>query len=789
VAQALVAGAGLVAALLLAAVWLGGQRATRAAHPPLTGTLGVTGLAGPLEIVRDRRGVPHVRAGSEEDAWWALGFAHAQDRLGQMLWLRRVVQGRTAERLGPEGLPSDRWMRTLDPAGTARRDAERLRGRPARILRAYAEGVNARLARIRRGAEAPPASARGEPLEAWTPADSIALLKLYALGLEDTTAESLVLAAILRRLGPIDARPFFPEGVGFDAIPHGETTAAAGAAPGGPGPGVRLRRALGLAGASVGSTALVVGGAWSRRGGVLLAADTHAAPRRPGLLYEAHLRGGGLEVAGATLPGIPLFWIGFTPDLVWAATASRAVVMDLFVETLHGGDAGRYRDADGWRELAVREERIEVAGGDVETLRVRSTRRGPLVHELLPGAERPLSLKWPGALRGDGLAGFLALPLARDAEALREALAVHHEPVVAVVHADRAGHGGLQLAGFVPRRALPSGLVPVPGRNPAYDWHERLPFSAMPRRQLGPQRPFVVAADGPLAPRRASGIEFLWRTGEREHRLERALARAREAGPLRLDDLVALQRDVRSAGGELVDRALRLAGPPEGLDREARQVAELLAGWDRRTDVASVGASAYAVFELRLLRALLEPVLGPELLARWVELPRVRALPLLVDALRRAEEGGEAAERVRGAVRRSLRDAWIHLTVELGVNRSKWTWGRLHPLRFPSLVPGGGPSFGPFPYGGDGTSVRVGEYRPLDSFETTVVSGYRFVAAADDLDQALTSLVPGQSEHEDHPHADDGLERWLAGRPSLLSISDPVIEDAEVRRLVLVPAE
>ena len=95
---------------------------------------------------------------------------------------------------------------------------------------------------------------------------------------------------------------------------------------------------------------------------------------------------------------------------------------------------------------------------------------------------------------------------------------------------------------------------------------------------------------------------------------------------------------------------------------------------------------------------------------------------------------------------------------------------------------------GPVPYGGDGSSVQVAEYRGLDSFDARVVATFRFVAEVSDLDQALTSLAPGQSEHPGHPHAVDGVARWAEGRASLLSTSRPVIEDGEVARLTLVPA-
>ena len=179
-------------------------------------------------------------------------------------------------------------------------------------------------------------------------------------------------------------------------------------------------------------------------------------------------------------------------------------------------------------------------------------------------------------------------------------------------------------------------------------------------------------------------------------------------------------------------------------------------------------------------------------------LPRVRPVHLVHRTLERAQRGGEPGDpwsepsAVRLAVRRALRDAWIEMSASLGPNRDKWVWGRLHPLFFAPAHPTAGRGWrgglGPFPYGGDGASIRIADYRMLDSFGTEVAAIYRFRADAAELDQALTSLAPGQSEHPGHPHEVNGLERWLAGRPTLLSTSDPVIEDTEVARLRLEPA-
>lgn len=795
---ALVVLAGALAALF---TWLDQRAELSRARPEVEGRIAVQGLRNSLWIVRDRRGVPHVRAASEEDAWFGLGFVQAQDRLGQMLWLRREAEGRTAEVIGPDGLPVDRWSRTLGFARLARGEARHLPEPVARMLRAYSAGVNAEIQRVAAGRVGRPVGIGDAPaaISPWRPSDSLALLELHAWSLGGCLQELVVLAQLIQHLGPIAARPFFPDTVGLAAMPEAGRTAAhprrqwpvqaSQLAP--------LRSALGAAGSSVGSSAWVVEGRLARHGRPLLAADSHFGPQFPAQLYEADLEGGALDVAGATLPGIPAFWTGFTPDVVWASTHYPALVADLFAETLDPDAPDRYRDGNRWRRLRTRREKVQVRGEASESLDVRETSRGPLVDGLLPLAQRPLSVKWTGALPGPRLVGLLDLAHAHSADEVRAALRLHQQPVLAVVFADEKGQGGLQVAGAIPRREAPSGAVPVPGNDPAYDWDDTIPFDALPALDLGGPHPFLVAADGPIPGSR--GIERLWRPGDRSRRIATLLREAASRGPLDLAAVAAMQRDVQSErAADLVAAALAMAGDPSQLPREAAEMMHALLHWSGRSTPDSRGAAAYHVFVEKLLRALFEPVLGRRLLEAYLALPRVQAEALLRHALHDARNGGDpelpwtSPSTVQQAVRQSLRDAWIVLSVDLGSNREKWTWGRLHPLRFRPLLqlPLAGRQAlpRPFPYGGDGGTVQVAEYRGLGSFATRVVSTYRLAADAANLDQALTSLAPGESGHPASQHAFDQLGRWRQGRPSLLSTSDPVIEDGPVARLRLVPA-
>jgi penicillin amidase len=794
--------AGLIGAvalsLALLAVYREARRERRSAHPPAEGQLVVRGSEATLRIVRDRRGVPHVRASSEHDAWFGLGFAQAEDRLGQLVWLRRLALGRSAELIGEEGVASDSIARTLGIRRRAEGDLARARPDARRALEAYAAGVNAWLDQLRRGETAAPLGLP-EPLgqvERWKAADSLAIAKYQAFALADPVAEILVLEQVVRSLGAGPARAFFPEAPAAIAPPALTTAAALDVRA--VGRLASARTALGLAGASVGSAGWIVGGEGTRRGRALLGADLHFPPTVPARAYEAHIRGGGLDVAGATLPGIPAFWVAFNPDVAWSLVSTPALVVDLVEETVKADDPSRYLDGGKWRSLTIREERIRVAGGAERTLAVRETQRGPLIDGLFPEAGRPLALRWTGAGAG-GIDALLALARARDAGSAREALRSHVEPVVNALVVDARGGGFAQLAGALPRRTMLSGMQPVPASNPAYEWASRLAQEELPYETLRADRPWLVAADAPLAAS-ASRIETLWRPGARAAQLDLLLRNALARGRPDLAQLVELQSDTGSLlARRTVVSLLALTNGQPGLGRAERALLASLREWDGASRGTDRAAAAYHVMCARTLPALLRPALGEQLANAYLALPRVPASALLADVLARAAAGGDAdapwtsPELARTVIARALRETSLLLAARLGASPERWTWERLHGVRFAPLWPGAWPTgdaaLGPFALGGDGDSVFVSELSPVEeSFDAVVVPGYRLLADSGNLDQALTAFAPGVSEHAGHPHATDGIERWRLGKPSLLSTSDPVIEDGPVQTLVLEPA-
>ena len=826
------------------------QRAAREAFPMATGQLRVDGLEERINIDRDARGIPHILASSERDAWFGLGFAHAQDRLAQMLWLRRIALGRTAERIGEEGLETDRLVRTLGFPRLAESEWQDLAPESAAVLEAYTQGVNARMARIRAGRVAPPEAlvGAGRPVEPpvvsgspdaptpafdeepWQPTDSLAIGKLIAWGAGASLERAVVLSDLIERLGSMGARPFFPgseQELGTSVpLDDPDESPAHATEPEHREPLVRL--------ASFRGSAWAVPGRFSASGAPILVAELSVDPTAPSLLHEAHLRGGALDVAGVAIPGFPLLLVGRNPEVAWAVAPLPVATVDLFKESLRHGTAADpetspppsedaptdrpdllYQNGSRWVPVKQRYEEISVGAPatpdhHVERLRVRETRHGPLINGLLAdGASRtPLALAWTGARAGDSLAGLLRLAHASTASDVKAALALQHDPPLEVVYATRTGEVGLQVAGWLPQRTLPSGLAPVPGRLRAFDWRAGIPPEALPHVEVGvaeggsgPLRGWVVST-GTRLDEEISGvqIEWLWRRYARGFRLRQLLADLVSGHSMELRAAAEVQNDVSAnVDPQLVPALLLLAGNPPELSPEGQEVADLLRSWDGMATTDSRGAVAFQLLVGHLLEEILEPTLGRDLMDRYLSLPGVDptalAQNLVLGAVRSGREGGWTdPQTVSAAIRESLRRTWMSLSYRLGHNRERWAWGRLHTLTFrpfESLDSEAEPvsrSLGPMPMAGQAASLAR-SVPDRETFSSRRASSYRMAVDLAAPDRMLTALAPGQSEHPGHPHFGDGIAAWREGRPSLLVTSPFLLEEAAVERLVLEPSK
>ena len=317
--------------------------------PTVRGTLRVDGLDAPVTIRRDEHGIPHIAAGSDADAWFALGLCHAQDRGFQLETLLRAGRGTVAALAGPEGLPMDRFSRRAGIHRAAQAQLEVLSGDLREYLDAYARGVNAGFERGVRRRPHELALLRRRPT-AWTAADALASTKLLALGLSANWDMELSRLKVLTLDGPEALAAIDP------AYP---AWLAATSPPGKPA-GTAVDRLAGdiealaaTVGAGGGSNNWAISGARTATGRPLVANDPHLPGALPSVWYLAHVATPEWELAGATVAGSPGMGVGHNGTVAWGMTNGGADIVDLFLEEV-SDDGTSVRDGSGWAECEIR---------------------------------------------------------------------------------------------------------------------------------------------------------------------------------------------------------------------------------------------------------------------------------------------------------------------------------------------------------------------------------------------------------------------------------------------------
>jgi penicillin amidase len=520
-----------LAAALAASAFFAGRHFIRNAMrqnlPQLDGSLAVYGLAAPVTVARDARGVPHIRAASMDDLVFAQGFVTAQDRLWQMDLLRRHASGQLAAILGRPMLEHDRLQRTLQLLAAADRAIAVLPADQRHWLEVYARGVNASIA-----------AQRGRlPIEfhllayqpaPWTPRDSILVELVMFQDLTTGFPAKLARESLAAHLSSELITDLYPVGSWrdhvpgqpmpdvsapqpeFNDIPLDESQSSlrrpAPAATISPSDLLSLNQTLVLFHAPcsacvAGSNAWAVSGSRTASGKPLLSNDMHLSLSVPELWYEADLEAtnpapqADFHAAGVTLPGTPFVISGHNDHVAWGFTNLGADVQDLIIEHTRGTSSGaEFQTASGaWLPVRYRTEVIQVRGSTDVILDVPLTRHGdmdtPIVSSVFPTERRSLSLRWTIYDPANLTDPFFAVDSAADWPSMLAAFADWGGPAQNLIYADDAGHIAYHALGRIPIRGdvnNPSPLAPVPTDAtapdaPSHEWAGYIPFDQLPQ--------------------------------------------------------------------------------------------------------------------------------------------------------------------------------------------------------------------------------------------------------------------------------------------------------------------
>ena len=767
------------------------------------------GLNSPVDIVRDTANVPHIFAENNEDVFFGLGYAHVQDRLWQMFVLRRTVQGRLSEVFGERTLEVDRLLRRLDLYTLSQRSVSAQTPEALALLEAYARGVNARVQEVNEnalGRGAPEMFLFPAPFAAWSPADSLAILKLMSLQLSGHLKEEVIRAQTSLELGDEkridDILPTVP-GKGIIALPDYASVMPI------EGPRTVASVSLGdlspiaprgLAGAS---NAFAAAPARSAAGGTLLANDPHLGLTAPTIWYLARMALDTGGVIGGTIPGLPAVLTGRSASIGWGLTSSYLDDQDILMEELNPNNSNEYRGLNGYIPFKSRQSIIRIKGETPQTLTLRWSENGPILPTetfdlaaVTPSGHVP-ALSWSALNDQDtSFSSGIALMKAKSVSEALEALKTYQAPAKNITLVDQNSIA-MKAIGLMPKRDpnhVTQGRMPSLGWMPQNRWQGYFDYSQTPdvidpvNGILGNTNNKITDADFP------NHFSYKWGDSQRIQRWARLMS-GRKVHTR--ESFIEAQLDTVSYAARtllpLVAKDLWFTGEaaPEGTIARQRQTAlALLADWNGEMNEHMPEPLIYAAWMRNLQDRLIRDDLGP-LADNFTNVE-----PLFIERVFRNIEGASAwcdirqstpIETCQDIARLALDDAIVWIVETSGTNVDAVRWGDAHQAKQDHPVLGTVPVLRYFvnirqsTSGGDQTLMR-GKTSGIDPdpFANVHAAGYRGVYDFADPDSSVFITSTGQSGHFLSRYYENLGQLWRRGEYVPMSL------DADLARAAAV---
>ena len=748
----------------------------------LDGQIEVPGLKAPVEVLRDRWGIPHIYAKNADDLFFAQGFVAAQDRLFQMDLWRRTAVGETAEVVGKPGLETDRFARLLKYRGDLGAEWTSYSPDAKRIATAFTRGINAYIDHIGNRTPVEFQLLALRPAK-WQPEDCLGrmsgIIMTRNFQNEITRAELAATVGMekARQIAPTDPPREYAPVPGLDLAGIDRSILA--------GYDAALKPWAFKWGGD-GSNNWAVDGTLSESGKPLLASDPHRTIALPSLRYLVHLNAPGWNVIGGGEPGLPGVAIGHNERVAWGFTIVGTDQADVYVEETNPAAATEYRVGDRWERMKIVREKVVVRGWVRQAeLELHFTRHGPVIHEDAK-RHRVYALKWAGSEPGGAAyLGSLALDRAKNVREFTAALQAWNVPSENMVYADVDGNISWVAAALTPVRKNWDGLLPVPGAQGAYEWQGFLPLKELPQVH-NPATHYVVTANHNILPAGYKHeIGYEWTPAYRFARIKERLEGKRK---FTVEDFQSIQHDNTTLPGLALARLLKSV---DRNDPGLQPYMELLAEWDGVLSSGSRAGALYGVW----LQELLDGFYRLHVPARLREFAASRGgVPVMLAALERPDArwfGEKPLEGRDRLLRTTFRSAVGKLKELLPGSEKDWSWGRLHTTTFRHPLAVLGPAYakafnlGPVPRPGDAHTPNAATHTP--KFEHTSGATYRHVFDLADWDRGLATSAPGQSGQPGSPHYGDLLPLWEKGEYFPLAFSPAKVEQVTRHRLKLIP--
>ena len=767
------------------------------------GELALPGLQKSVTVKRDEKGMAYIYAENIHDAIMAQGFVTAQDRLFQMQLTRLFAQGRICELAGEKARDLDVRMRTIGLHRIAKKQAALLNRQTLDYFQWYVDGVNAFVKDCPKDAQLEFKLA-GIRAETWTVADSLSILYYLGFSTSANIQTEVIAQMLIETVGPDKAREIMPININpDDPSDTGERSRQAPGISYGFSP-ADYKKLLTMSAdrvLRVGSNNWVVSPALSSGRKPILAGDPHLDARiLPGLWYPFGLISPEFRVVGAMIPGLPGFAIGRTSYISVAMTNNYGDMQDLYVETIDPARPDHYLEGKVSFPFQVIREKLKIkdkkapGGYREEEIKIRATKRGPVVSEVLKGlkTDKCITLRWaPAESMGDSIGIFESFT-AKSVDEIHKAL--EDVPMLCLnwVFADTSGNIGYRASGKIPIRSNNDGTIPYRVVNSDDNWKGWIPQSQMPH-STNPDKGWVGTCNQKVV---ASDYPYYYSSRfSSSYRYRRLMELLGSPGPKSVDDHWQYQRDEKNLLAEKIAPIMARALMEH---KDTEEMGKILAGWNFMDRPDSAAPTIFQATYLAFVRAVFEDELGKEAMETFLDdwyFWQERLERMVLEGSSQWFDNKKTPEKVEtlnDLFHQAALEAKTRLSEELGKDPKDWTWGKVHTLELVSPIRRNGLGkellgSGPMPMGGSGETLYRGLFDPNNPFSVTICASLRMVVDMADEDKVAAVLPGGVTGRLFSPHQKDQISSFMDGSKMYWWLSDKAINEHTEHTLLLKP--
>lgn len=770
--------------------------------PKYAGLIQLTGLKEPVEVMYDYYGIPHIYAQNEEDAYMALGFAHAQDRLFQMEVIRRLASGRLAEVFGEDLVKTDAFFRTLGLARHARTSSRLYMSSNTRAYekaaRAYVNGINQFIHKGRTPVEF---VMLGIEKEDFTVDDVYLTLEYLSFNFALGFRTDALMSYIHNKLGksyfddltsrpapllmPVQLRDSLPPPEAFNSVDN-------------------ILNSLPVA-PLVGSNAWVVSPSRSGSGKVLFANDTHIGYSQPSVWYEAHIEYPGSNgIYGNYAAGLPFAIVGHTRQISWGMTMLENDDLDFYNVRIKPGDSTLYWYDGRWQKLSRRSETIHVKGGDNVSISVLSSHHGPLMNAVMPEWNAVTSdavalwwthLRFPTNL----LQVSYDLNHSKNINETRYAVSQIISPGLNILYGDAEGNIASWVAGrLIKRNSGVNSWLLQDGTRQQSEPQGYYDFAENPHK-INPPEGMVFSANQQMDTL-PGGVVYpgYYTPDDRAIRIENLLS---ERKTYNIEDFQRINTDTESPVAPILARVM-VEAVQESVIRKSPQhyqASRTLLTWTGAHELRDVAPSIYYKFLYHILHLSMADELGEENFKAYL---KTHAMKTSLNSFLANDQSAwwnnvntKEVQESRSMIISQAYDLTITELIETqGKKVDSWEWGRVHRLEHIHPIGRKKPfnlffNAGPYPVPGGPEVINQisAELNPEGIYKAPYGPAMRIVLDFSDVENSKSILPAGQSGNVMSHYYFDQAIMYNTGKSRKQKMNREDIEKNKSGRLMLQP--